>query len=306
MKLSIIIPCKNESRNILELYRLITDILGKIKYELIFVDDGSNDDTLDILKKLYNDDVKHIKILSFSRNFKMEAAVLAGLEHSIGEYTCVINGNLKYNPKYIFDMFNFLEGNSDYDSIAMVQKNQKESLVKKMSYKLMMKLCDINEEPVFSNYRMFRKNVKESLINSSSNYKSFCGLFAWIGFKTKILELDCEESLIVKSNKDVNNCIRECIFAFSDKPLTWSLYLGLMSLIASLLYLVVVIIQVFAFDIKMKAVYALIILMLLLFGLQFIIIGLVGKYLALINDQVKNRPVYIIKDKIGFSSETIL
>lgn len=306
MKLSIIIPCKNESRNILELYRLITDILGKIKYELIFVDDGSNDDTLDILKKLYNDDVKHIKILSFSRNFKMEAAVLAGLEHSIGEYTCVINGNLKYNPKYIFDMFNFLEENSDYDSIAMVQKNQKESLVKKMSYKLMMKLCDINEEPVFSNYRMFRKNVKESLINSSSNYKSFCGLFAWIGFKTKILELDCEESLIVKSNKDVNNCIRECIFAFSDKPLTWSLYLGLMSLIASLLYLVVVIIQVFAFDIKMKAVYALIILMLLLFGLQFIIIGLVGKYLALINDQVKNRPVYIIKDKIGFSSETIL
>lgn len=306
MKLSIIIPCKNEYRNILELYRLITDILGKIKYELIFVDDGSNDDTLDILKKLYNDDVKHIKILSFSRNFKMEAAVLAGLEHSIGEYTCVINGNLKYNPKYIFDMFNFLEENSDYDSIAMVQKNQKESLVKKMSYKLMMKLCDINEEPVFSNYRMFRKNVKESLINSSSNYKSFCGLFAWIGFKTKILELDCEESLIVKSNKDVNNCIKECIFAFSDKPLTWSLYLGLMSLIASLLYLVVVIIQVFAFDIKMKAVYALIILMLLLFGLQFIIIGLVGKYLALINDQVKNRPVYIIKDKIGFSSETIL
>lgn len=306
MKLSIIIPCKNESRNILELYRLITDILGKIKYELIFVDDGSNDDTLDILKKLYNDDVKHIKILSFSRNFKMEAAVLAGLEHSIGEYTCVINGNLKYNPKYIFDMFNFLEENSDYDSIAMVQKNQKESLVKKMSYKLMMKLCDINEETVFSNYRMFRKNVKESLINSSSNYKSFCGLFAWIGFKTKILELDCEESLIVKSNKDVNNCIKECIFAFSDKPLTWSLYLGLMSLIASLLYLVVVIIQVFAFDIKMKAVYALIILMLLLFGLQFIIIGLVGKYLALINDQVKNRPVYIIKDKIGFSSETIL
>jgi ribosome recycling factor len=76
MKLSIIIPCKNESGNILELYRLITDILGKIKYELIFVDDGSNDDTLDILKKLYNDDVKHIKILSFSRNFKMEAAVL--------------------------------------------------------------------------------------------------------------------------------------------------------------------------------------------------------------------------------------
>ena len=188
MKLSIIFPCKNDSRNILELYRLITDILGKIKYELIFVDDGSNDDTLDILKKLYNDDVKHIKILSFSRNFKMEAAVLAGLEHSIGEYTCVINGNLKYNPKYIFDMFNFLEENSDYDSIAMVQKNQKESLVKKMSYKLMMKLCDINEEPVFSNYRMFRKNVKESLINSSSNYKSFCGLFAWIGFKTKILE----------------------------------------------------------------------------------------------------------------------
>ena len=288
MKLSIIIPCKNESRNILELYRLITDILGKVKSELIFVDDGSNYDTLDILKKLYNDDVKHIKILSFSRNFKMEAAVLAGLEHSIGEYTCVINGNLKYNPKYIFDMFNFLEENSDYDSIAMVQKNQKESLVKKMSYKLMMKLCDINEEPVFSNYRMFRKNVKESLINSSSNYKSFCGLFAWIGFKTKILELDCEESLIVKSNKDVNNCIKECIFAFSDKPLTWSLYLGLMSLIASLLYLVVVIIQVFAFDIKMKAVYALIILMLLLFGLQFIIIGLVGKYLALINDQVKN------------------
>ncbi len=306
MKLSIIIPCKNESRNILELYRMITDILGKIKYELIFVDDGSTDETLEVLKKLYNDDVKHVKVLSFSRNFKMEAAVLAGLEHSNGEYTCVINANLKYNPKYIFDMYNFLEENSDYDSVAMIQKEQKEFLIKKISYKLMMKICDINEEPVFSNYRMFRKNVKESLINSSSNYKSFCGLFAWIGFKTKVLDLENEEGIIVKNNKDVNNCIKECIFAFSDKPLTWSIYLGIVSLVVALLYLMVVIVQVFAFDIKMKAVYALIILMLLLFGLQFIIIGLVGKYLSLISDQVKNRPVYIIKDKIGFSSETIL
>ena len=124
MKLSIIIPCKNEEGNVLELYNKIKDTLGKVKYEMIYIDDGSTDKTLDILNSIYYKDKEHVRIISFSRNFKKEAAMFAGLTHAVGEYTCIVDGDLQQNPNYLLEMIDFLDNNKDYDEVAMRNKSR--------------------------------------------------------------------------------------------------------------------------------------------------------------------------------------
>ena len=314
MKLSIIVPCKNEEGNITELYEKINETLDKLKYEIIFVDDGSTDNTLKELKEVYEKDVQHIKILSFSRNFKKEAAMLAGLEHSIGEYTCIIDGDLQQNPKYLVDMYNYLEENSDYDVVAMVaEENEADSKLvrycKRKFYHIISKQSNLDIRTAASDFRMFRKNVKEALISLREENRFTKGMFAWIGFNTKYMDYKVDSRKNGVTSFDLKTLFFYALnglFGFSYKPLNWSIKLGVISILASFIYLIVVLIQTLFLDVTMKATYALILLMLLLFGIQFILLGVVGKYIALVNEEVKNRPLYIVKEKIGFSNETIL
>ena len=314
MKLSIIIPCKNEEGNVNNLYEVISKVLGKKKYELIFIDDGSTDNTLIELKKIYEKDMQHTKVLSFSRNFMKEAAILAGLEASIGEYTCIIDGDLQQNPKYLIEMMDFLDDNSDYDEVAMVMsKRTTDSKImafcKNMFYKTMNNLCEINLENAASDFRMFRKNVKDALISLSERNRFSKGLFSWIGFNIKYMPYEVEPRGSGKSSFGFKESIRYAISgitAFSEKPLKFGIGLGIISLIASLIYFIVLLVQIISFGFEFTATHALIILVLFLFGIQFILLGIIGKYLGTINFEVRKRPTYIIKEKLGFDNETIL
>lgn len=314
MKLSIIIPCKNEEGNVNNLYEVVSKVLNKKKYELIYIDDGSSDNTLKELKKLYEKDMQHIKIISFSRNFMKEAAILAGLEASSGDYTCIIDGDLQQNPKYLLDMMDFLDKNEEYDEVAMViNKRTTDSkfmaFCKKMFYKTMNNLCEINLENAASDFRMFRKNVKEALISLSERNRFSKGLFSWIGFNIKYMPYEVEPRNSGKSSFGFKASMKYAISgitAFSEKPLKIGICLGTLSLLSSFIYLIVLLIQVFCFNLEMNATYALIILVLFLFGIQFILLGIIGKYLGTINYEVRKRPTYIIKEKIGFDNETIL
>lgn len=314
MKLSVIIPCKNEEGNVKNLYDVLTKTLGKLKYELIYINDGSTDNTMGELRELFEKDIQRVKVISFSRNFKKEGALLAGLEHASGEYTCIIDGDLQQNPKYLLEMIEFLDNNSDYDEVAMVMsKRTADSAImgffKKMFYSTMNKLCDIHLETAASDFRMFRTNVKEALISMSERNRFSKGLFSWIGFNIKYLPYDVEPRTNGKTSFGFKASMRyafDGILAFSNKPLGFSTILGFLLLLACFIYLIVVLVQVLAFGIEMNAVYALIILVLFLFGLQFIILGIIGKYIGTINDEVRKRPNYIIKEKLGFENETIL
>ena len=160
MKLSIIIPCKNEEGNIVKLHDKITKTLKKIKFETIYIDDGSTDKTLEKLKDLYKKDSKRVKVLSFSRNFKKEAAMLAGLEHATGEYTCIIDADLQQNPKYLVQMYEYLEKHEEYDVVAMYMNNRIDDskilkVCKNAFYKVMNKLSDVDLEDAASDFRMF-------------------------------------------------------------------------------------------------------------------------------------------------------
>lgn len=313
MKLSIIIPCKNEEGNIEDLFKKLNDTLKNIKYEAIFIDDGSTDKTLEKLHKLYDKDMQHVKVLSFSRNFRKEAAMLAGLEHATGEYTCFIDADLQQNPKYLIEMYEFLENNKDYDEVSMVMKNINHkgimNLGKNAFYKLMNSLCDIKLESAASDFRMFRTNVKEAMISLSEKNRFTKGIFSWVGFNVKYLPYEVEPRTSGNSSFGFIASVKyafEGILAFSSKPLKLSTNLGILSILASFIYLIVVLVQVLALEYKMNAVYALIILMLFMFGIQFILLGVVGAYISNINTEVKNRPVYIVKEKLGFSDKGIL
>lgn len=308
MKLSIIIPCKNEEGNIVKLHDKITKTLKKIKFETIYIDDGSTDKTLDKLKKLYEKDNKRVKVLSFSRNFKKEAAMLAGLEHATGEYTCIIDADLQQNPKYLLQMYDYLEKNEDCDIVGMYMSNRIDEskilkICKNAFYKVMNRLSEVQLEDAASDFRMFRANVRTAILNLPEKNRFTKGIFAWIGFNAKYLPYDVEPRGSGKTSFGFKNYLKYAIdglLAFSYKPLKISTYLGFTTLFAFFVYLVILLIQIIWFDLVIKASYIIILLLLLLFGIQFILIGIVGRYVALVNDEAKNRPTYIIKTKLGF------
>ena len=122
MKLDVIIPCYNEEGNITLMHEKLSEALSEIKYNLIFVNDGSKDKTIEKLNDIYKLDPKHVKVINFSRNFGKDAAMYAGLSHSNAEYAVIIDGDLQQNPKYLLEMLNFLETNKDYDQISMINK----------------------------------------------------------------------------------------------------------------------------------------------------------------------------------------
>ena len=303
MKLSVIIPCKNEEGNIKLLYDKLSGVLMDLKYELLFIDDGSDDNTLFVLKELYKNDKKHIKILSFSRNFRKEAAMIAGIEHASGEYTCIIDGDLQQNPKYLLEMIEFLDNNSSYDEVAMVIKNRNEgkiiSFLKKMFYKTIDKLSDVHFEDAASDFRMFRKNVKKSIIELKEKNRFTKGIFSWIGFNIKYIPYDIEERNSGASSFGFINSIKYAfngITNFSYKPLRLSLFLGIMISFVSIIYFLLIL--------KNITMNSILLLFLMLFsGMQFIFIGIIGMYISNIQDEVKARPNYILKEKIGFEEK---
>lgn len=307
MKLSIIIPCKNEEGNIEELHNKISKTLKKIKYETIYIDDGSTDNTLNKLKELYKKDNKKVKVLSFSRNFKKEAAMLAGLQYATGEYTCIIDADLQQNPKYLLQMYNHLEKNEDCDIVGMYMKNRIDGskllkICKNAFYKVMSKLSDIQIEDAASDFRMFRTNVREAILSISERNRFTKGIFAWIGFNAKYLPYDVEPRSSGKTSFGFINYLKYAIdglLSFSYKPLAISTGLGITTLLSFFVYLIVLIIKVIWFDLIIDSTHVIILLLLLLFGIQFILIGIVGKYIALVNDETKKRPHYIIKTKLG-------
>lgn len=303
MKLSIIIPCKNEEGNILELYNKIKDTLGKVKYEMIYIDDGSTDKTLDILNSIYYKDKEHVRIISFSRNFKKEAAMFAGLTHAVGEYTCIVDGDLQQNPNYLLEMIDFLDNNKDYDEVAMRNKNRNnESFImkffKKMFYKCIDKMSDVHFENATSDFRMFRENVKMAMLTLKEKNRFTKGIFSWVGFNIKYMDFEMEPRKSGKTSFGFVSSIKYAISGitdFSDKPLKVPFIFGLLLFIIAIIYLIV--------GIVINSLNLVITLILILFSVTFVFMGIMGTYISKIHSEVKDRPIYISKLEKGFKKD---
>ena len=303
MKLSIIIPCKNEEGNVLELYNKIKDTLGKVKYEMIYIDDGSTDKTLDILNSIYYKDKEHVRIISFSRNFKKEAALFAGLTHAVGEYTCIVDGDLQQNPNYLLEMIDFLDNNKDYDEVAMRNKSRNnESFImkffKKMFYKCIDKMSDVHFENATSDFRMFRENVKMAMLTLKEKNRFTKGIFSWVGFNIKYMDFEMEPRKSGKTSFGFVSSIKYAISGitdFSDKPLKVPFIFGLLLFIIAIIYLIV--------GIVINSLNLVITLILILFSVTFVFMGIMGTYISKIHSEVKDRPIYISKLEKGFKKD---
>lgn len=304
MKLSLIIPCFNEQDNIKEFHHITTNVLSNSSYyyEFIFVNDGSNDNTLKILKEIYQEDIEHVNVISFSRNFGKEAAIYAGLHNISGDYITIIDADLQQNPKLLLKMLEILEANPDYDCVAAYQKERHENLIlrtsKKLFYKLINRLSDIEFHPGASDFRTMRRTMADAILSLPEYHRFSKGLFSWVGFETYYLPYIAEDRFSGTSKWSFISLFKYAIngiIAFTVSPLKIATYLGASFSFVSLLYMVIIVIQKIFFSIDIPGYPTLISVILLLGGIQLFILGIIGEYLSRIYIEGKRRPVYIEK-----------
>lgn len=306
MKLSLVVPCYNEQDNVELFYEeCVKAFEGKITdYEFVFVNDGSADDTLTKLKKLYNEKTEsNITVVSFSRNFGKESAIYAGLKNSTGDYISLIDADLQQRPEVVLEMLDVLENEPEYDCVAAYQAERKEGSVmtgfKKGFYNLINKFSEVKLHTDASDFRTFSRPVAEALINMSEYHRFSKGLFSWVGFNTKFIPYEVQERNAGETKWGFRSLVKYAlggISAFSTKPLNFATYGGLLATFISFIYLIVVIIQRIFFNNAISGYATIVVLLLLFGGLQLFGLGIIGSYLAKTYIQSKNRPIYIAKE----------
>ena len=305
-KTSIIVPCFNEQDNINDLYNEIKKVTNNSNnnYELIFVDDGSKDETTKMIKKLTPTENIIIKLLSFSRNFGKESAMYAGLVESSGDYVCIIDADLQQNPKYIIEMEEYLSNNKEYDCITLFQKSRKENFImkffKKSFYKLINKISEVEFVSGASDFRMFRRNMVEAILQISEKNRFSKGIFSWVGFNNYYLPYEVSKRNKGSSKWNFSKLFKYAIsgiISFSTAPIKIATFLGFVMSLLSIIYLIVVIIQKLAFGIAIAGYATIVALILLIGGIQLFCIGIIGEYLARTYIETKNRPIYLLREK---------
>ena len=305
MKLSLIVPCYNEAENV-ELFQeeTIKAFQGcGYSFEIIYVDDGSKDATLHNLRKLHKSGKCPVKVISFSRNFGKEAGLFAGLQYASGDYVSLIDADLQQRPEIVREMVQFLDENPDYDVVAAYQDRRNEgkvlSFFKKTFYQVINKMSHVTLQPEASDFRTFRKSVRDSILTLGEYHRFSKGIFAWVGYKTHFIPYTaCQRAFGTTkwSFKKLLNYAIEGIIGFSTAPLRLATFLGGISGIAAVLYLFAVILQKLFWGIDLPG-YATIIVLILFFGsVQLFCIGIIGEYVGRIFEQSKNRPIYIAKE----------
>jgi len=313
MKLSLIAPCYNEAENVAAFQDAVIGAFAGCgyDYEIVFINDGSRDATLHNLKKLFAAQKCPTKVVSFSRNFGKEAGIFAGLSHADGEYICLIDADLQQRPEITREMVAFLEENPDYDVVAAYQDRRGESKIlsffKKSFYSVINHLSDVTLKADASDFRTFRRSVAESILSLGEYHRFSKGIFSWVGYETHYIPYTaCERAAgTTKWNfRKLLNYAIEGIIGFSTKPLRLAAYLGSLTAIAAILYLIVVVLQKLIVGIDIPGYATIIVLILLLGGMQLFCIGIIGEYVGKTFEQSKHRPVYIAKEVLDYNSNT--
>ena len=312
MKLSLIAPCFNEAENVLPFQQAVMDDFDGCgyDYEIIFVNDGSRDATLHNLKKIFAAQNCPVKVISLSRNFGKEAAIYAGLHHADGEYIALIDADLQQRPRIVRDMVNILDDSEQYDVVAAYQDRRGEgkvlSFFKKSFYAIINELSNVTLQPDASDFRTFRRSVRDSLLELGEYHRFSKGLFAWVGYDTCFIPYTAEQrhSGISKwSFRKLFNYAIDGIIGFSTRPLRIASHLGMYTALVAVLYLLVVVIEKIFWGIDIPGYATMIVVTLLLGGIQLLCIGIIGEYVGRTFEQTKDRPIYIAKNIYDYKEE---
>jgi len=308
MLLSIIIPCYNEELVITETYKRLTNVLNSLDhdYELIFINDGSKDSTLTILQKFAEEDFK-VKILDFSRNFGHQCAVTAGLNYCSGDVAVIIDSDLQDPPEVIAEMLKIMQ-NEQANVVYGVRKKRKgESWFKlftaKMFYRLLNSLSDVKFPLDTGDFRMIDRKVIYQFNQLDETNKYIRGLISWMGFKQVPCYYEREARFAGETKYPLRKMLKFAfigLFYFSKKPLNMATSLGFVSILLGLLYLLWILISmIFSLGHVVTGWTSTIMLIVFFGGVQLLTIGVLGKYIGNLFDEVKGRPEYIINKKIN-------
>ena len=304
-KITVIVPCYNEEEALhyyyQEMARVMT-LMNTYDFELLFINDGSRDQTLDIMKELANND-KRIKYISFSRNFGKEAAMYAGFENSTGDYVCLMDADLQDPPKLLPEMVKAIE-EEGYDSAATRRVTRKgeppiRSFFARMFYKIMNKISDTELMDGARDYRLMTRQFVNSLLDMKEYNRFSKGLFGWVGYKTKWIEFENVERVAGETKWSFWKLLVYAVdgaVAFSTAPLAIASVLGMLMLLVSFIFIVFIIIRTLIFGDPVSEWPSLVCIITLIGGIQIFCVGILGEYLSKVYLETKRRPIYIVKD----------
>ena len=305
-KISIIIPCYNEEQAIPYFYKEINKVSKGIKanFEFIFVNDGSKDNTIGIIKK-YSKKDKRVKYLNFSRNFGKEAAMYAGLEYSSGDYIAIMDADLQDPPALLPEMLHILEDkNNDYDCVGTRRVTRKgeppvRSFFARMFYKIINKISKIEMVDGARDYRLMTRQMVNSILELKEYNRYSKGLFQFVGFNTKWLEYENIERVAGETKWSFWRLFiyaLEGITAFSTAPLAISSITGIIFCLISFILILIIITKTIFFGDPTSGWPSLVCIIFFVSGIQLFCIGIIGQYLSKTYLESKNRPIYILKD----------
>ncbi|MGI6621568.1 MAG: glycosyltransferase family 2 protein [Clostridiaceae bacterium] len=301
---SVIVPMYNEEEVIPETYRRLTKVMDDINesYEIIFINDGSRDNTKAMLSELCKTD-KRVKMIDFARNFGHQIAITAGMDYAAGDCMVIIDGDLQDPPELIPDMIEIWR--SGFDVVYGKRKSrQGETFFKKFTakifYRLLGKLTDVDIPVDTGDFRLIDRKVCEALKQLPERSRYVRGLMSWVGFKQTAIEFERSERFAGETKYPLKKMLKlamDGIMSFSYKPLRIASYLGTFLSLASFLYLIFVLLQKLIFPESAQSGWASIIAVSLFFnGIILLMLGIIGEYIGRIYDEAKGRPLYIISE----------
>lgn len=305
--LSLVVPCFNEEDNVEKFYsQTVMAFENNIdEYEFVFVDDGSSDKTLERLHSLFDKDGQRVQVLSFSRNFGKEAAIYAGLKNARGDFACIIDADLQQRPEVVVEMMNVIKEDNTVDCVTAYQAERKEnklmSAFKSSFYKMINRMSEVDFVNGASDFRLMNRKMLDAVISMGEYHRFSKGIFGFVGFNTKFIPYKVQERENGTSKWNFFKLLKyavEGIISFSSFPLKLSAYVGFFSAFVSVIYLILVIIKRLAYGVDVPGYASIVVLVLFLGGLQLMSLGILGEYMSKVYDQVKNRPIYILKEHL--------
>ena len=303
--ISVIIPVHNEEKNIQPLLSRLNPVLKKYSHELLFVDDGSSDQTLQLLKQEAKKN-PHLKILAFNRNFGHQTALSCGYEHAKGDCVITIDADLQDPPEIIEQMIK--EWQKGYDIVYAKRKTRKDPFFKKITafffYRFINFLSDTPIPTDVGDFRLQDHKVNQYLIKLPEHSKFLRGLVAWGGFKEKYVEMNRQERYSGSTHytfAKMLNFALDGIISFSTKPLRIATYIGFFTSLIGVFGIIYALLQRFFLphEYWVTGWTALFVAVLFLGGTQLITIGIIGEYIAKIYRETQNRPQYLLREKVN-------
>lgn len=305
-KISVIVPCYNEEQALPlfyeELMKNVREFPEDVTFEMVFVNDGSNDKTLDVIKELVRKDDR-IKYISFSRNFGKEAAIYAGLENATGDYITLMDADLQDPPSLLLEMYKAVK-EEGYDAVGTRRKDRKgepiiRSFFARMFYRLINKMTPFEMVDGARDFIFITRQVANSIISIKEYNRYSKGLFSFVGYKVKWLEYKNIERVAGKTKWSFFKLMKyalEGITAFSTTPLIISSFLGLFFCLVAFIMIIFIIVRTLMNGDPTSGWPSLVCIIFFVSGIQLFSLGIIGQYLSKTYLEVKKRPIYIIKE----------